>query len=228
MSLWQPLQALTSGGSAPRSHDTAGINGDVLRLDGAQTAGSSPRSGGLGPHGRQRAGLDVVDVAVHRDAIGDERALPDRPHILADTVLQVAKGHEVDVGRVNAGLRRELAAQLVVGEREHPAVGVVDHEVLTGAEQLRGDDEAAQRVVGGAPAGVAHHMRIADLEAEEALRMEPGVHAGQDSNPAGRRHRLARLIEVGGVAAVVVEQDLSGAHDGSFYPFEWLAWWLAI
>src|SRR5680860_1291206 len=71
-------------------------------------------------------------------------------------------------------------------------------------------------------------LRNADLEAEEALRMEPGVHAGQDSNPAGRRHRLARLIEVGGVAAVVVEQDLSGAHDGSFYPFEWLAWWLAI
>src|SRR5680860_1466741 len=76
MSLWQPLQALTSGGSAPRSHATAGIHGDVRRLDGAQTAGSSPRSGGLGPHGRQRAGLDVVDVAVHRDAIGDERALP--------------------------------------------------------------------------------------------------------------------------------------------------------
>src|SRR5680860_1333476 len=80
----------------------------------------------------------------------------------------------------------------------------------------------------GLDGGDAHVVRNADVEAEETLRMEPGVHAGQDSNPAGRRHRLARLIEVGGVAAVVVEQDLSGAHDGSFYPFEWLAWWLAI
>lgn len=63
---------------------------------------------------RQAAGIDVVDVPGHEDVCGEERAFADAPHVVAHTVLEVAKGQEVDVGGVRAGISRELASEIVV------------------------------------------------------------------------------------------------------------------
>ncbi len=79
------------------------------------------------------------------------------------------------------------AAHLRAVEELHPAVGVVDDEPLLGAEQLVGDHERPDRVVAGAAAGVADHVRIALAQARVLGRVEPGVHAGEDREAARRR-----------------------------------------
>jgi hypothetical protein len=69
----------------------------------------------------------------------------------------------------------------------------MDDEPLLGAEQLVRNDERADRVVGGAAAGVADHMRVAFREAGVFRRIEARVHAGEDRKAARRRQRQLAL-----------------------------------
>ena len=63
--------------------------------------------------------------------------------------------------RVGARVGLDLGFELVVGEGQHPAVGVVDQHDLAGAEQALGDGERADLVVGDDSAGVADDVRVA-------------------------------------------------------------------
>ena len=47
--------------------------------------------------------------------------------------------------------------------------------------------EAAQHVVGDAPAGVADHVRLAEVQAEHGEHVDAGVHAGDDGEVPARR-----------------------------------------
>jgi hypothetical protein len=80
--------------------------------------------------------------------------------------------------------------EVAVGEGEHAAVGVVDQNDLLGAEQSLGDRERANLVVGDDSARVADDMRVALLQAEQAVGVQPRVHAGQHGDlPAGGQRK---------------------------------------
>ena len=96
----------------------------------------------------------------------------------------------------------ELLVHVRVRERQHPAVGVPDHDGLFGPEQVVRDDEGADRLVVHDPARVADHVRVALVEAEEACRIEARVHARDDGELPARRHRQVAVGESGGVALV--------------------------
>ena len=90
-----------------------------------------------------------------------------------------------------SSLRREL----LVGEGEHAAVGVVDEDDLLGAEQALGDGQRADRVVGDDAAGVADHVGVALARGRARRRVEPRVHAGHHGDllaPAGAAGRPCR------------------------------------
>jgi hypothetical protein len=53
---------------------------------------------------------------------------------------------------------------------------------------------------------VADHVRVAGLEPEEAGWIETSVHAGDDRDPPGRRHRQVALGEGIGVDLVRGQQ----------------------
>ncbi len=153
---------------------------------------------------------DVVDISVDRDALGDERMVPDALDVVGDAACLVGDRQPVDVGGLGRartlpdvietlgserrGLEAvgEQAADHLVGEELHPAIGVVDDEPLGRAEQLVGDDQRADRVVAGATAGVADDVRVAFAEAGVLRRVEPGIHAGQDREPPRRREGEVR------------------------------------
>src|SRR5262245_21950047 len=84
----------------------------------------------------------------------DELAI-DRARALAD----VAPAGFAKLCSVEA-FRQQIAHHLV-GERLHAAIGVMDDEPFAGAEQLGGDHERADRVIGRPAAGVADHMGVA-------------------------------------------------------------------
>ena len=56
-------------------------------------------------------------------------------------------------------------------------------------EQLVRDHQRTNRIVAGAAAGVADHVRVAFCQAGKFRRVEPRVHARQDGKSAGRWHR---------------------------------------
>ena len=69
------------------------------------------------------------------------------------------------------------ALERVVGERQHAAVGVVDEDDLGRAEQPLADRQGPDLVVGDDAAGVPDDVRLAFLEAEDAVDVQPRVHA---------------------------------------------------
>jgi hypothetical protein len=72
-----------------------------------------------------------------------------------------------------------------------------------GAQQLVGDHERADGIVAGPPAGVADHVGVTLAEAGVLGRVEPGVHAGEDGEPAGGGQGQLRLVtERGGVGLI--------------------------
>ena len=91
----------------------------------------------------------------------------------------------------------------LVAEQLHAAIGVMDDEPFLCAEQLVRNDERANRIVGGAPAGVADHMRVAFRQAGVFRRIEARVHAGEDGEAPRRRQReialVAEVRDIGGV-----------------------------
>ena len=63
---------------------------------------------------------------------------------------------------------------------------MVDEDDLARAQKTLGDGERADLVVGYDPAGVADHVRVALLETEHPVDVEPSIHAGH------HRHTLCR------------------------------------
>jgi hypothetical protein len=112
----------------------------------------------------------------------------------------------------------ETAAQKAphgrLGEGFHAAIGMVDHEPFPGAEQLVGNHQRPDRVVARAAAGIADHMGIALREAGIFRRIETRIHAGENGEPAGRRHGQCGLVaDARGVGPIGVENVVANlAH----------------
>jgi hypothetical protein len=84
-----------------------------------------------------------------------------------------------------AGVRLDGRLEVVVGEGEHPAVGVMDQDDLAGAEQPLADGQGPDRVIGDHAARVADHVRLALGESEGRVNVQAGIHAGDNGHAAG-------------------------------------------
>src|SRR5204863_7506569 len=109
----------------------------------APEASRSGRRAGADRHRdlAQLARADVVDETGRGERVRKQVRLADAQDARAHALLHVGERLEVDPARVGARLAGQLLAQLLVRERQHPAVGVADHEGLLFAEQPVRDDE---------------------------------------------------------------------------------------
>src|ERR1700722_9058433 len=78
------------------------------------------------------AGGHVEDEPARRRVLGNERAVLDAVQRLADVLGEVGEGFSRP-RRFDAGLVLDRALEVVVGERQHPAVGVVNQNDLGGS-----------------------------------------------------------------------------------------------
>ena len=67
-----------------------------------------------------------------------------------------------------------------------------------------GDDQRAQRILRGDPAGVADDVRFSGLQPQELLHRQPRVHAGQHRQLARRRHGQIAQLELFRILLVVL------------------------
>jgi len=109
----------------------------------------------------------------------------DPPDRLADVRLQVRERLEGE-RRPEARVRLDLPLEPIVAERQHAAVGVVDHHDLAGPEQALRYQQRADHVLGDHPSRVPDDVGLALLEPERAVHVEAGVHAGHDGDRAKR------------------------------------------
>lgn len=116
--------------------------------------------------------------------------------------------------RLDPGLVLNRALEVVVGEGQHAAVGVMDQDDLAGAEQSLADRQRADLVLGYDPAGITDDVRLALVQPEQTVDVEPGVHARNHRELLGRRQRQ-RPVETLGIALVVGQQVVGHGHPGS-------------
>ena len=86
--------------------------------------------------------------------------------------------------RVSTPCRGGELVHVRVGDLGHPAVGVRHHQHAFDAQQVDGQDEGTQHVVGHARARVAQDLGVARPQPEQAKRVDAGVHAGHHRQPA--------------------------------------------
>jgi hypothetical protein len=161
---------------------------------------------------RELAGFNVVDEAAHGD-VAYVGMIFDAGDLAADILLDVFEGVEVrrrDGG--DPGLVLEFVEELLVGEGDHAAIGVIDDDEFLRAQQVMGNDQRAQGVFGGDAPGIANDVRVAGLEAEKLLNGEAGVHAGEDGEFFGGGHGEAALVEFGGVLLIGCQNLVGDAH----------------
>jgi hypothetical protein len=89
------------------------------------------------------------------------------------TLLEIGERQELDARRVGPRLLGESFLELLGGERQHPAVGVMDDHELSCAQELGGDDERANRIIGGSPSRVSDDVGVSDVQPQEPLRVKP-------------------------------------------------------
>ena len=123
-------------------------------------------------------GDDRSRIILHREPINEltlrrSGAFPD-----------IAKAAGRELRRLEA-TGQEIPHHLV-REEQHAAVGVVNDEELIRAEQLVGDDQGAERVVAGAPSGIANNVGISLRESGVFGRIQSGVHTRENRKLARR------------------------------------------
>ena len=84
------------------------------------------------------------------------------------------------------------------------------------SQQIRGEHERPQRVVGRSGARVAHDLGIPDRQTEDGERVEAGVHAREHGEPASGPSLDGRVVSGGGSIALVrgeevIERMVGGA-----------------
>ena len=83
---------------------------------------------------------------------------------------------------------------------------MIDDDEFLGIKQMMGDNQRAQRVLGGDAAGVADHVGVAWFQSQTVLEQDAGIHAGEDGNaPLGVDGKLSQG-EVSGEGLVRLEK----------------------
>src|SRR5438034_5134721 len=112
-------------------------------------------------------------------------------HVFFDVLESVEKGRR-DGGGASAVL--DARAQLLLGGVHQAAVGVVDDHEFLGFQQVVGDKQRAQGVVGDDASRVANDVRVPGLQSHRA-NGEARVHTGQNRELARRaRSQRAQLM----------------------------------
>src|SRR4051812_36729007 len=167
-----------AGSRAPADHDTS-------RPPAAGKSLSGPPSADLA----EPPGVDVVHRAA--DLTRQEvRALPDQPHRLPDVVVDVGERPRRPWRPAPGRLLDQVGEADVVGRLE-TALGVVHQDDLAGPEQVLGDGQRPDGVLGDHATGVADDVGVTDLEPQQAEQRHPGVHAGDHGHSPRRADRLA-------------------------------------
>src|SRR5919198_4989897 len=160
-----PTASSTSGRSAS-SRRRSGSTSRTMRTQKARSCRTFSRAWAERlRHFAQLSALDLVDEPTHGVLLRDERAGFDPRDRLPDVLLQVVERLRRPLG-LDSGFLLHLAAELVVAEGEHAAVGVVDQHDLLGSEEALRDCQRADLVIGDYSAGVADHMRVALVQPE--------------------------------------------------------------
>ena len=116
--------------------------------------------------------------------------------LLAYVGFEIVEGVEVGGGAERgAHFFGQRFLQFVFLHPHQAAIGVVDDDEFLGVEQVVGDDQGADRVLGGDASGVADHVGVAGLQAEAAFEEDAGVHASEDSHVAAGANGEISQIE---------------------------------
>src|ERR1700753_425056 len=114
--------------------------------------------------------------------------------------------------RLLPGLLAKPFLQLVVGEPEHPAVGVIDDLDFPGAQQPGRQDQRADRVVIDHRAEVPDYVDVGVGQPQHLLDVgQPGIGTGDDGD-LGRGRLPAAGIETVGDGGVGAQRLVDKAH----------------
>ena len=108
-----------------------------------------------------------------RGAIVNMSSISGKVGLIGQTNYSAAKAGIVGMTKAAA---KELAHLGVRVNAIQP--GLIRSAMSPGAEQPLADRERADLVIGHHPGGVADHVRLAVLEAQDGVHVQPGVHAG--------------------------------------------------
>ena len=114
--------------------------------------------------------LNLEDEAADCDRLGSHpTVLSQLPQLLPDVFLDVGKGVEAH-RRIcwNAGSLFDRAMQLFLGRLHQTAIGVIDDHELLRAEQVMGNQQGSNSVVGDDAARVANQVSISRSKAQRA------------------------------------------------------------
>src|SRR5262249_6011051 len=108
---------------------------------------------------------DVKDEPANRVLVRDKRAGLDPRYRLPNVLVEVGESLG-GPGWLDSRLVLDGALELIVGEGQHAAVGVVDQHDLARPEKSLADGQGADLVVGDDAASVADHVRLTIFQAE--------------------------------------------------------------
>ena len=136
--------------------------------------------------------------------------------LVADIFFDVLEG--VEVGRGDGGGSAAIVdagTQILFVGVHQAAIGVIDDHDFLGAQQVVGDDQGAQRVLGNDASGVANDVGVSGFQAQGADR-EPGVHAGKYGQLALRAWGESAQFVGARINFVCSENLVDDAHGRQF------------
>ena len=169
--------------------------------------------------GNKRVVAKPVHIVYHRlHRVGNGKPFNELARPGSGALADISEAVRCQVGSLKAVI--EQTADNLISKELHPAVGVVDDEKLTRAQQFVADYQRPDRVVAGAPPGVADHVRIPFGKPGKFRRVHARIHAGENGkSPRRRKRKLALLPEPTTVLPIRLQHFIDNTAHFFIAPF---------
>jgi len=133
--------------------------------------------------------------------------------LLANIVFHVAERMEVHRCHGSRSCQLvEFRTHVLILERQHPAVGVIDDHELLRAEPVMRQNEGAQGILRDDATGITDNVSIACLQTQDLIHHQSGVHTSDHRQFPRWRERKMPQSKVLGKAVVRPEDFINDAH----------------
>lgn len=122
--------------------------------------------------------------------------------------MLIPRGADLNGSCVDAGDIEDRFMNLGLGARRHAAIGVWHDEHAVDIEQVRGQHQGAQDVIGDTRPCVADDLDVAGVHAEDRQRFDSRIHTGDDCEPLQRFARELLMSEGHGERSIRCENVL--------------------
>jgi hypothetical protein len=150
----------------------------------------------------KQACLNIVNRSTHNDAFAQKGIRANAQDVLLQSRMLIFDGPDLDASRVHTKITLNNRVDLLLTRTRHSAIRMRHDQDSIDPQEIRGQHEGSQDIIGYPRPGVTKDFHIAGRHSKNSKRIDPRVHTGDDSKAPCCSARQSCIGEIRRVALI--------------------------